>query len=227
MIVAAHQPNYLSYTGFFNKIAKCDAFILMDDVAFTRRDFTHRNKIRTAQGWMWLTVPFKHAPLGTSIKDIEINGNGWNKHHWECIRHMYRRAECFSEYAEDLESFYSMNFDKLAELNISLIKWLLEKLGINTILLKQSEMDIKQGLKKSDLLIEMVKKAGGDTYLSGVGAVDYVDRDKFHASGIELVFQDFKHPTYKQVYEPFIQNMSIIDLLLCCGEESGKIVREC
>lgn len=214
MIVSIHQPNYLPWIGYFYKIAHSDVFVLLDDVDFSVGDFTNRNKIRTSQGWMWLTVPIKHPVRGTRIKDIEISGDTWRRKHSKSISQNYGKTERFDP---EVLSFYERDYSKLCDLNTALIEWILGKLRIATVLVAQSSLGA-WNLKGSQLLLEIVKAVGGDTYLSGKGASEYIEASIFAEGRVELTYQKFEHPRYRQCYEPFLPNMSIIDALFCEGE---------
>lgn len=230
MIVSCHQPNYLPHLGLLQKAMDSDVLVLLDEVAFTRRDFTHRNKIRTPQGWMWLTVPVEHSPLGTRINDVKIHWKAdnvkdrdWNVLHWKAIYLNYKGARFFNP---SIEHFYKRQYERLCDLNEDLIMWLMRKLNVPTKVVLQSELDVDRDLKKSELIIELVRKVGGDAYLSGVGGQGYLDPSLFLARGLKLRFHRFEPPVYEQRYESFIPQMSAIDYLFNCATTLQRTVSE-
>jgi len=215
MIIAIHQPNYLPYLGFFDKMKRSDIFVIYDDAQFNSRDFQHRNRIRTGQGWQWLTVPVEKRPI--SINEIKIKNNiKWSSVHFTAIRANYLRTPYYSEYEKEMKSIYEKTYDKLVDLNMNLINFLKKAFNINTKIVFSSDLGFTS--KSTERLIEIVESLGGDTYLSGPKGRDYMDISLFEKKGIKVRFQDFKHPTYKQRYDGFIPNMAAIDALFNVGQ---------
>lgn len=229
MILSAHQPNYLPYIGFFHKVGNCDIFAIWDTVQFVKRGpfgWQHRNRIRTKDGWIWLTVPIltksKYKQL---IIDTYINNDiHWQRKHWHSIYLNYHKARYFNKYRDFFEEFYKKRWDKLADLSENAIYYIVGKLSIKTKIIKCSSLRLNS--HGTDLIIDVCKKTGADMFLSGKHGRDYLDEEKFRENNIKLIYQDFEHPRYKQFYEPFIENMSIIDLLFNEGENSVKIFTE-
>lgn len=215
MIVSIHQPNYLPYLGFFDKMRKADIFVIYDDAQFNKEDFQHRNKIRIYHGWKWLTVPVEKKSLPINeikIKnEIMINKLKWSDTHFENIRENYKKTDHFSAYEKDFKEIFSGEYDRLIELNMKIITFLIEAFNIKKKIVFSSEFGLTS--KSSKRLVEMVEALGGDRYLSGPSGRDYLDISMFEEKGIEVEFQEFKHPIYRQVYEDFIPNMSAIDAL--------------
>lgn len=215
MNVAIHQPNYLPYIGFFDKMKKSDIFVIYDDSQFNKSDFQHRNKIRIYQGWKWLTVPVveKCAP----IKDIKIKnevtkkGLKWNEVHLNQIRDNYKNAPCYNKYYKHLENIYKDEYENLIDLNMRIISFLKEAFDIRCKIIYSNEFGFTS--KSTTKLIEITETLNGDTYLSGPGGRNYLDVSHFEEKGITVEYQEFKHPIYKQQYKGFVPNMSAIDLL--------------
>ncbi len=227
MIVAGHQPNYLPYCGFFHKLALCDVFAIVDTPQFVKRGpfgWQHRNKIRTKDGWMWLTVPvLTKGKYHQRICDTEINNNiDWRRKHWRSICLNYKSAPYFAGHSDFFEALYRKNWTSLADLNTEIILYMAKALKISTKIVKCSELDIDG--RGSDLLINICRKLGAAEYLSGIHGRDYIDMDAINRSGIKVVFQDFKHPVYGQGYGDFIPNLSAIDLLFRRGDEAAELI---
>ncbi len=215
MIVGIHQPNYLPYLGFFEKMRESDVFIIYDDAQFNKGDFQHRNRIRIHNGSKWLTVPVekRHVPINEVhiLNDTKVKSEKWNEHHLSQIFDNYRKADCFEDYYDGLYSIYQKDHDLLAELNMKLITFLNKSFDIDTKLLHSSKFP-SQSLS-TRRIIDLVQSVNGDTYLSGPSGLDYLDMDLFETAGIAVTFQDFEHPVYKQQYDGFVTNMSAIDAL--------------
>ena len=219
-IVGIHQPNYLPYLGFLDKMVKSDIFVIYDDAQFNKGDFQHRNRIRIYHGWKWLTVPVVREEI--AIKEIKIinepqkNKTPWSTVHFREIRANYAKTEYFSIYEEELKKEYEQKYEKLVDLNMSLIKFLMEAFNIDVKIVYASEFGFKT--KSSQKNLDLVEAVGGDVYLSGPKGRDYLDVSLFEKKGIKVVFQDFKHPIYNQRYEGFVPNMAAIDALFNVGK---------
>jgi len=227
MIVAIHQPNYLPYLGFFDKMKKSDVFVIYDDAQFSKSDFHHRNRIRIYHGWKWLTVPVEKKRI--PINEIKIKnevktwkGIKWSDAHFKDIHDNYKDAPYYKSYENDLARIYKGRFDHLVDLNMSLIFLLKKSFNIDTKIVFSSDLvkseEVNKESRSSERLLEIVDALSGDVYLSGQMGRDYLDISIFKRRGVRVEFQDFKHPIYKQRYEGFIPNMSAIDALFNVGE---------
>ena len=220
MIVTIHQPNYLPYLGFFDKMKESDIFVIYDDAQFNKREFQHRNKIRIYEGWGWLTVPVikKEIPIKEIeiVNEIQKNKPHWSKIHFREIRANYANTEYFGIYEEELRGIYGKKYERLVDLNMNLIKFLMKAFDINVKTVYASKFEFKTNSSKKNL--DIVKSVGGDVYLSGHAGQNYLDVPLFEKEGIKVLFQDFKHPVYEQRYEGFVPNMAAIDALFNVGE---------
>jgi hypothetical protein len=217
MIVTIHQPNHLPYLGFFDKIMKSEVFIIHDDCQFNEHEHQHRNKIRIYSGWKWLTVPVYKEKK--PIKDIRIrnekqrNQPHWSKIHYREIRANYKKTPYFDSYKDELKRIYEKKYEKLADLNMHLINFLLKAFDINVDIRYASEFGFTS--TKTQKIVDLVNAVGGDVYISGIGGKDYLDLSTID---FKVVFQDFKHPVYPQRYPGFEPNMAAIDALFNVGE---------
>ena len=220
-IVAIHQPNYIPWIGFFDKVAKSDIFVFLDTAAFTKNSIIHRNKIRTKKDWKWLTIPISKKFVDQPINQVEIEDRKWWMSHWYQIVDNYSQATYFEKHKKFFEELYrTKDPSTLAQLNQKIILYLFEQFNIHPKILFASELDLPDDIHKTELNLEITKCVGGDVYLSGQGAKKYLDENKFKDDKIGLKYHVFKHPVYEQVYSPFIPEMSAIDLLF---NEEGKI----
>lgn len=217
--MAGHQPNYLPWLGFFDKMSKCDVFVIEDDVQFIYHEFQNRNKIKTSNGIKWLTVPVKEGRKRKKISEIFIsNEKNWSRRHWSNIKNSYGKSPYWNEFCDFFEETYDKKWNKLIDLNLYLIKGIMDFLNIETKLVLASSINVSGN--KNDLIIAQCKAIGAKTYLSGAGARTYLDIDEFEREGINVVFQEFEYPTYPQLWGEFVQNLSVVDYLFCTG---GKI----
>ena len=222
--ISIHQPVYLPWLGFIEKIISSEKFVFLDDVQFEKNGFQNRNKIRTYDGEMWLTVPVK-VKSQTLLKDVKINYSvDWINKHKKSIIQNYKKAEFFDNYWLELEKIYDEKYEYLVELNIEIIKFLFNKLKIKTKTLFSSELRISD--KGSNRILEICKILNADRYISGISGKKYLLIDDFERQKIKLEFQNFQHPTYEQVFDPFYPNMAMIDLLFNEGDNALKIIKK-
>lgn len=224
MKIAIHQPNYLPWISYFDKIDQVDKFVILDKAFHTKSGFVHRNKIKTPQGPIMLTVPLKNKEK--PIKELLIaNETNWRCKHWKIIENNYKNTPFWSLYKEGFEEIFEKEWKYLDSLNITLIKHILSLLSITTEILIESDFNIDFGHGNSRN-VNIVSHLGGNIYLSGVGAKVYNDPEEFEKRGIELDYQNFNHPIYVQRFGNFDSHLSIIDLLFNCGPESIELIRK-
>jgi hypothetical protein len=224
MIVAVHQPQYLPYLGYFDKIDRADIFVLLDNVQFKKNEWQNRNKIKTAQGWQWLTVPVRYQ-YPQLISEVTINNTvKWQHKQRQAILTNYKKAPHFNYLEEFFEETFSLSWELISELNISVVKRLVEVLGIDTALHVASALgEFPQD--PDERLIAITKHLGADNYLAGSGGSQYMDLDKYKKAGIEVLFQEYNHPVYGQLFGAFEPYMSVIDLIFNYGDRSLSILR--
>lgn len=221
MIMAGHQPNYLPWLGYFDKMRKCDIFVIEDTVQFEYHGYTNRNRIKTREGTRWLTVPVKATARRQPINQVEIANDSdrkWRRRHWGTLEANYGKAPHWSEYKNFFGDVYMRNWEKLMDLNMHLIRGMMKLLEIDRKLVMASSLGAKG--KKSQLIMEQCKALGADTYLSGAGGKEYINPKEFEDVGVEVIFQDFKYPVYNQLHGEYFPNLSTVDYLLCtAGKE--------
>lgn len=229
MMVAAHQPNYLPWLGFFNKIAMVDRFMLVDHAQFVKRGtfgWIHRNKIRTREGWQWLSLPvISSGKREQSCAEAELqNQQDWARKHWKAIEYNYRLAPHFDAYAEPFRDIYAKTWTHLTPLSAALIRAICAAFGIKTPIDTASDHGVTG--ESTGLVVEVCRHYGSAGYLSGVHGRDYLDHRVLSQAGVGVVFQDFHHPVYPQCQPgEFQPGMCALDLLFNLGPEAGPLVR--
>ena len=226
MIIAIHQPQYLPWLGYFDKFEKADIFCYLDNVQFKKNEWQNRNRIKSAQGWQWITVPVQYR-FPQIINTVEINNAvDWKRKHLQAIITNYSKAPFFKEYIGLFEETYSKEWEYLSQLNVYLIEKIREILALNrTQTVLASDLNLSED--PTDRLIDICNTLGGDTYLSGKDGAKYMELERFNERGIKVIFQDFTHPVYSQLFGEFQSNLSIVDLLFNCGPESMKRISTC
>lgn len=226
MIVSAHQVNYFPYPGFFHKILFSDVFVVLDDVQF-QYDITNRNKIVSLDGnWIRIIVPIQQKYKFSKILGVKINNNlPWKERNWKLIYESYKNAKYFHLYKDYFENLYKKDWLYIFELNYETILKVKDWLGIKTKILKESELNIS-GIS-TERLVNLCKKLGADTYLSGIGGKQYLNEKLFEKNKINLQYQNYIPIKYTQnLAKSFIPNLSIIDLLANMGSSSVDIINK-
>lgn len=224
--IAIMQPTYMPWIGYFGMIDRADVFVFLDTVQFARRSWQQRNRIKTANGPQMLTVPVhKKGARDQTIAEVRIDTDShFADKHSRAIEHALSKAPFFKDYAQDLFRLLKTDNPNLAEMNISLITWLSETLGISCRFLRSSALDASGA--KADLLANICEALDGEVYISAPGSQDYIEcSDAFDSRGITVVYHRYEHPTYPQLYGDFEPYMSAIDLLFNVGPQSLECIR--
>lgn len=225
MILSGHQPVYLPGIILLNKIALSDAFMFVGHCQYTQKSWQTRNRIRLGNQEHWLSIPVKKSGrFGQSINDTEVLDAHWKKKHLGSIRQAYGKRPYFDRYYPELEALILKDTERLGDLDIAIIRMIVDWLEISTNILDSRDYPIVGN--KTDMLISMCEAVGADHYLSNEGSRDYVDEKAMAESGIQHCWQIFEPPTYDQGCA-FIENLSVIDLLFNVGPASCDIIRSC
>ena len=221
MIVAIHQPEYLPWLGFFKKMMNVELFVFLDDVQFRKKGWQNRNRIRINDGTTLLSIPV-HTHSYPKINEVTIdNEKNWSIRHKKSILYNYARAPYFDEIKDFVESIFEKKFQYLVDLNTEIIKFIMNELEIKSKIVFSSELEISK--KGSGRVLDICKAVGADHYITGTfWAESNLRVEEFKKSNIDIEFQKFQHPIYKQIHGEFIPEMSIIDLLFNEGRKEAK-----
>lgn len=225
--VAILQSNYIPWKGYFDLIRSVDEFILYDDMQYTRRDWRNRNKIKTPQGLIWLTIPVAvKGQYFQTIRETQINDPEWAERHWKTLSHCYAKAPYFKQYAHIFEELYlNCRETLISQVNYRFIDAINKLLCIETKLSWSWDYGVIDG--KTERLVDLCKKAGATAYLSGPSARDYIVPGLFADEGIELSYMDYSgYPEYPQLYPPFDHGVSVLDLIFNTGEHAVQYMKE-
>jgi hypothetical protein len=235
MILGALQSSYLPWLGFFEQMARCDVFVIYDDLQYTRKDWRNRNRIKTPQGPMWLTVPVVvkglHRPR---INDVPIDhSSSWARRHWKALSMNYSRARYFAEHAGFFERLYSQKWTYLADLNRAIIDYLQTRLHIQTCVLYSSEHGLERefeeqyppGANATDRIHYLCSRFGATWFYEGASGRQYIQEARLARSGIKIMYQEYVHPVYEQMFGGFTPYLSTVDLLFNMGPASLGILK--
>lgn len=227
MRIAIHQPHYFPWVGYFDKMAKVDAFVLLDEVQFEKGSAMIRNRVLDAAGEIrYITISGDTSDfLNKKYSDHPVkDGKKCFEKQLNMLKNYYHRAPYKKEILPILEEFLGKEYETVCQCTCSSISLIRDILKIETPLIYQSTIDYDRERKRSDLVYAICESLGADTYLSGRGAsMRYLKRDEFRGAGVDIAFQDFSHPVYRQLHRgDFIPGVSVLDMLFNCGIEETK-----
>lgn len=223
--IAILQSNYIPWKGYFDLINSVDEFIIFDSAQYTKNDWRNRNKIKTNNGTIWLTIPIKQDSLSQLIKDTKVANKNWSKKHWKSIVQNYSKAKYFKDYKDEFEELYINNsHEYLSDINHDFINKIMKILGITTKIRFSTEFELLDG--QTEKLLSICQQAGADTYLSGPSAKSYFDEEQAKRKNIKIEWIDYsEYQEYNQLFPPFDQFVSILDLIFNEGKDSLKYMK--
>lgn len=223
--VAILQSNYIPWKGYFDLINSVDEFILYDEMQYTKNDWRNRNKIKTAQGVQWLTIPVRQENLSQTIRETRAASNNWGAKHAKTVALAYGRSRCFREFWPLFEPLYMRGHEKsLSRINFDFVSTVNRILGIATRLTWSD--DYRLIGDRTERLANLCKQAGADEYITGPSALDYMEPEVFRRSGIAVKVADYSgYPEYAQHYPPFEHGVSVLDLIFNEGPDARKYMK--
>lgn len=231
MIVAAHQPAYLPWLGYLDKLAKADVFVVMDDLQYEGQNFQNRNRVKLDRGPHWLTVPLYRGAQTDRVMDKRIDNTGrggrhhWQRRTWRTLEVHYVRSPHFARYAPALEDTFRQRWDSLVELDLHMLDLARQWFGITRPIVRASSLGLSGA--KTDRIRSLCEAVGAHAYLSGRGgSTGYLDTDALARAGITTLWQHFTHPIYPQRYPGigFVSHLGFLDLLFNCGPDATAIL---
>jgi hypothetical protein len=230
MLIAIHQPHYVPWLGYLDRMVKADLFIVLDHVQFERRNFQNRTTIRLEGEPKLLTVPVvqlsqKERIIDKLVDNTEQGSRAWGPTHFKTLKYAYRKAPYFEPYAKRLQEILESRWEKLVDLDLAMLDFVRDAFEIRTPIKRSSEM--VAGGARSELLLNLCKEvASGSVFLGGMGGSRrYLDHDAFAAAGIGVAWQQFVHPSYPQCGEgEFIPGLTSLDVLFNCGPKARELV---
>lgn len=221
--VTVHQPMYFPYAGFFSKINKSDIFVFLDDAQYSSQYYYNRNLLKSNAGSFYITVPINNK-FKQKLNEVKIANNKWQSKHLKSIIANYGKTNYFENYIEYFKEIYEMEWTYLNNINIETTKHLLSLLDIETSIDYSSRLINSDNLSATEKLINICQKKDADVYISGIGGKNYLDLFLFEEAGIKVEFYDYSSAKYNQMFDGFIPNLSIIDMLFNIGSDSKKYI---
>ena len=225
MKAAILQSNYIPWKGYFDLMNSADVFIIYDEVQYTKNDWRNRNRIKTANGIIWLTIPVRQNKLAQRIIDTEVVNNDWRKKHWNSILMSYSKAPFFKQYGAQFEDLYLNSKETLlSKINHQFFITINNILNIKTELLWSQDLQLIEG--KTERLVDLCEKVGATEYISGPAAKDYLDVDQFLNKNLKVSWMDYSsYPEYTQLNPPFEHYVSVLDLIFNEGNKAPDFMK--
>ncbi|OLQ86137.1 hypothetical protein BIY22_12875 [Vibrio panuliri] len=224
--VAISQSNYIPWKGYFDLISSVDVFVLYDDMQYTKRDWRNRNKIKTANGSQWLTIPVDvKGKYYQKINETLVSEQSWRRKHWTAICQSYSKAPYFKMYKNIFEELYlDCSEVYLSKINFNFLDAICKILNIKTKLIFSSDFELRDG--KSERLLGLCKDLEADIYISGPAAKDYLDEELFIQEDISVQWMDYSnYVEYSQLYPPFEHYVTVLDLIFNEGPNARKYMK--
>lgn len=218
------QPMFLPWIGLFEQVRLADVFIHYDDVQLPQgRSFMSRVQLKSANGVSWLTVPIDHKKSGKLLNEVVlVDPAEWREKHLRTIRHAYAKRPYFALMFELVEKIYSQATDRLAEFNILALEQIAQWLGLAPTFIRSSAMGITGG--SSERLVSLCEAVDCDVYVTGHGALKYLNHELFEARGISVRYMDYQKTPYEQGHGEFTPYVSILDAIANCGERTKDLL---
>ncbi len=217
------QSNYIPWKGYFDLVNSADVFVFYDDVQFTKNDWRNRNRIKTAAGVQWLSIPAGRS-LRRSIFEVEVADQSWKALHKQKITEAYRRAAHFEDHRALLDTIFDNSLTNLSAFNQHAIVQISRALGIRTTFADSRDFSLRGG--RSERLVNLLGQLGADTYVSGPAGRNYLDESLFRDAGIVLEYFDYTgYGVYRQLHGAFVHEVTILDLLFNEGAEAPRYMK--
>lgn len=221
MKIVVLQPSFMPWLGHLDQYAWCDRFVVYDDVQYDKHGWRNRNRILTAQGVQWLTVPVRarEFPL---LADVRVDGLSWRRKHLLTLQQAYGKAPYFEWLWPALRGYYGQEHDRLLDWNLSGLRLLTEALGLPWKAVLSSQLEVPG--RRTERLVAICSLLQATDYLTGDAAREYLDESLFAKAGVQVHWHGYRHPEYPQRTEPFVPYLSVLDLLFWCGPQSLEIL---
>jgi hypothetical protein len=223
MLVTIHQPQFMPWLGYFDKMDQADRFVLLDSVQYKKNEWQNRNRLKSAQGPQWLTVPVRFR-FPARIDEVVVNDDApWRHKHQQALLSNYHRAPFWQQEVASLTELYTDFGTDLRDVNKLSIHWLAKRLGVDTECHWASSLPVTEQ-DPTQRLVEICRHLGASSYLSGADGRNYLDVERFTAAGIEVIFQEYEPVEYAQRFGEFTSHLSALDVVLNCGPESAQVL---
>jgi hypothetical protein len=216
--VVISQPMFFPWVGLLEQVRLADVYVHYDDVQFSKGHFANRVQVKAAGGFRWLTVPLRDLHLGQKINEVHPDDRkDWRGQHVELLGQHYRDAP----YREDMlglaRDVYKQPAASLAAVSMASMHALIDyfELAPSTEFHVSSRLGLEG--QSSRRVLDIVKHLGGDRYVTGHGARNYLNHELFEAEGVRVEYIDYQKKPYPQLHGEFNPFVSALDLAANVG----------
>ncbi|MEW5900078.1 MAG: WbqC family protein [Acidobacteriota bacterium] len=227
MKISFNQPAFIPWGGFFARLMSSDRMVLLDETVLGRGfTYVNRNRVKGSKGEIWLTVPLKRKGRGAQkIRDLEIyEKQRWVRKFLLTLRHFYGHSVHFDEIFGEIHNAVASSEESFLDLAMPLLEILRRHLAIGTEMVLQSKTGIMG--KGTDLLVALAKELGAAEVILPYFSEKAVEVEKFRREKMDVRFLRYDPPPYPQFWGEFAQNLSALDLLLCCGKDGRRVIEK-
>jgi len=223
--VVITQPMYFPWIGMHEQMRLADDYVDYSDVAFSKGSFTNRVQIKTQAGSTWLTLPLQDVSLGQFIAEIALNeGQNWRKRHRSTLAQAYARAPFVADMLAIVDEVFDSTGNLLDEVTLRSMIAAHTNFGFARPLRYHSSHELGITGSGSERVLQIVRHLGGDCYITGHGAQNYLDHQAFSQSRIEVGYLDYQKCPYPQLHGDFTPFVSALDLVANCGREGRRFI---
>lgn len=210
------QPYLFPYFGYFQLINTVDKYVVLDDVQFIKGGWINRNKILFNNTSKLFTFSVRHAPYNLNICERYFT-DSFEKEKIKLLmllQQSYKKAPYFRDVFALVERILNYKDKNIAALVTNSLVNLCDYMGIETQFIVSSRIERDRTKKKEEMVIDIVKQLGGFDYVNAVGGQTIYTKNYFKRNGINIKFLQMGEIEYKQFDNPFVPNLSIIDVLM-------------
>ena len=222
--VVISQPMLFPWVGFLEQVRLADVYVHLDDAQFSKGSFTNRVQIKTANGIKWLTIPLDGVKLGCQIRDVRAMDDDWRTRHLSLLKHAYAGSPYLDQMLGIVTQCYTNASNSVSEISFRSLQVTWDYFGLRPkLVLTSSDMNVPGS--GSDRVLEIVRALGGDTYITGHGALKYLDHELFASHGIRVEYLDYSKIPYEQLHGDFTPFVSSLDLVANCGVRGQSVIQ--
>ncbi|MBI5075489.1 MAG: WbqC family protein [Nitrospirae bacterium] len=214
MKIGIMQPYFLPYIGYYQLIQAVDAFIVYDNIQYTKKGWVNRNRFLQQGRDVTFSIPLKKDSDFLNIKDRRLSADFNKVRLLNKTKEAYRRAPYFEQVFPLIEDIFLYGDANLFGFIYNSILRICEYLHIGTETIISSAVPIDHSLKNQDKVLAFCKAMGADTYLNSIGGLDLYSKETFREKGIDLQFIRPKPFEYPQFGNEFVAWLSIMDVMM-------------
>lgn len=216
---------FFPWVGMLEQIKLYDCYVFYDDVQFSKGSFVNRVQLKLPEGTRWMTVPIQKFHLSQRINELqphtEIN---WRRQHLDQLSRCFVSTPFRHDALGLVEEVYDQEYSNIGDLSRASMIALANYFGLVAGRRFTCVSELGVSGSGTDRVLEIVKQLGGKIYITGHGATQYLNHEKFEDEQIAVNYMDYQHAPYAQKNGPFNQFVSALDLVANCGRDGVEVI---